>query len=633
MVRIKTPLDMLTSTVALLGLLPVMPFLDKPLLILALAALAAGLWCDRRQHYPLPGWILTLAAIAGILIYTLQVTRSDVATPVVHALTVLLIVRLLSAKQARDYLQIFVLGLFILAGSSLLSLDINFIVYLVLMVFAVMIGLVLLTVFVTDRRLVLPRRDLMKTLRVAMVLPLVSLLLMLVFFAILPRTRHPLWNFLNPTSKATAGLSEVVQPGAFAQLSNVKALAFRAEVEELAPEQLYWRALVLNQPQGSQWVRVDPPREGPVRNMGGQPVRLTIYPEPRQERYLVTLERPAMVSGIRHLQTDDQVFFARSALDHRYRLEVTSQPDASLEVIGKVPRAFYLTPPAAVSPRVREVAAQLTAQNPDVAARRRALADWFRNQQLVYAQDDLPGNRDPVDAFLFDKKRGYCEYFASSYATLARLAGIPARLVGGYLGGDYNNLGGYYLVTEDMAHVWVEVLTEENRWLRVDPSQWAQNSDTVLFNRQAGGLGTLQRLADAFNYYWIQQIVIYDLGRQMEMLRGAGEKLHELRPGSLVPAALRWLAALGLLGGSFWWYQNRARPSREAKLIAALRSRMERRFGPAAAEPQFGLTELARRCNSRACREFADIYQAAVFRDRRLTNTEVARLKEILKEI
>ncbi|MCK4536624.1 MAG: DUF3488 domain-containing protein, partial [Desulfuromonadales bacterium] len=517
--------------------------------------------------------------------------------------------------------------------SSLLSLDIGFIIYLVLMIFAVTIGLVLLTVFVTDHRLVLPRQDLMKTVRVALILPLVSLLLMLVFFTILPRTRHPLWNFLNPVSKATAGLSEVVQPGAFAQLSTVKQLAFRAEVQELPADQRYWRALILNQPLGNQWIRVEPPREGPVRIEGGHPIRLTIYPEPRQERYLITLDRPTLVSGIRHRQAEDQIFFARSALDHRYSIEVTAQPGAALRSIGKLPRPFYLTLPEAISQRVRNVAVEITSQNPDTASRLASLADFFRSQELVYAQDDLPGGKDPIDDFLFGKKRGYCEFFASSYITLARLLDIPARLVGGYLGGDYNGLGGYYLVTEDMAHVWVEVLTDENRWVRIDPSQWAQNAETALFNRQTTGLGTLQRLTDAFNYYWIQTVVIFDLGRQIRVFHGAREQLRELRPGRISPTTWSCMAALGLAGGGAWWYRRRPRLSVEARLIGDLRTRLGCRYGPEAASHQFGLTELAERLDNKSCREFARIYQAAVFRDRRLTKAEVGRLRELLKEI
>ena len=107
---------------------------------------------------------------------------------------------------------------------------------------------------------------------------------------------------------------------------------------------------------------------------------------------------------------------------------------------------------------------------------------------------------------------------ASSYATLARLAGIPSRLVGGYYGGDYNVLGGYYLVHDDTAHVWVEVLDDDGNWQRVDPSQWAVNAGETLRATRGGGLSRWQQFNDALNYQWLQLVVIFDLGRQLELL-------------------------------------------------------------------------------------------------------------------
>ncbi len=632
MVRIDTLLSLLASGIALFGLLPVIPYLDRPLLLLGLAAVVIGPWSDRRGRHLLGRLPATLFAIAGLSFYALQalqITRDEIATPVVHALVVLLIVRLLSPKESRDYLQIFVLGLFVLAGSSLLNLSIVFIIDLVLLIFAVTIGLVLLTVYVTDPALALPRQELFKTLRVALILPVVSLLLMLIFFTILPRTRHPLWNFLNPAAQATAGLSEVVQPGAFARMSSVTRLAFRAETGSLPPEELYWRVLVLNQPQGNRWHRVDPPDTGSSRLEGGQLVQVTLYPEPRQDRSLISLDRTMQLSGIRHRQTADHMFMARSALTHRYSIEVTARLGAALHQLDPVSRSFYLTLPDQISPRVRAVAAQIVAQHPDLDTRRRALADFFRNQDLAYAETDLAGGDDPVDDFLFDKQRGYCEFFASSYVTLARLAGIPARLVGGYLGGEYNALGGYYLVSEDKAHVWVEVLTANNRWVRVDPSLWANNASTALANPQPTTWQQLQRVADTFNYYWIQSVVIFDLQRQIRIFHSAGNQLRDLNPRKLPPVFWVVLAGAGLLGGSLWAVSRRTRLSPEARLIAQLR----RRLGPDAAPEHLGLNELAEQTNSAAVRRFAQIYQGAIFRDRRLTPDEIAQLKALLKEI
>ncbi|TLM60946.1 MAG: DUF3488 domain-containing protein [Deltaproteobacteria bacterium] len=513
MIAVKTLLDALTAVAAVLCLVPVAPFLDRPVLLLAMAAVAGGLWCDRRGRYPLPPLPATVLALLGVAYYAARISRAEVAAPVVHALVVLLCVRLLTVKQGRDYLQVFVLALFILAGSSLLTLEIGFIVYLVLLVFTVTVSLVLLTVFVTDPRLALPRRDFWRLMKVALILPAASLVLMLVFFVILPRTGQPLWDFLNPAHRAVAGLAESLDPGAFARLGDVGALAFRAEGPELPVEERYWRAVVMNQPEEGRWVRAEPSAEGPARPAGGRPVELTVYPEPRSDRYLVTLDRPLQVRGVRSQPAPDLVFRIPASRGQRFRYTVLAAPGAVLPGRGGAAGDFYLIVPERVSPRVAEAAARIRAVGADRTAQLAALADFFRTRQLTYGRDDLPGGPDPVDAFLFDKRRGHCEFFAAAYITLARLAGVPARLVGGYYGGEYNALGGYYLVTDEAAHVWVEVLDGDSVWQRIDPSQWARNAGTALGTGRAAGLNAWQRLTDTLNYHWVQLVVVFDLGQ------------------------------------------------------------------------------------------------------------------------
>jgi transglutaminase-like putative cysteine protease len=633
MVRIKRLLDLLSGVVALLSMGPVLAYLDRPLLPVALLAIPAGYWCDRREHYPLPSWLATLAALCGMTFYALQITRAEVAIPVVHAMLVLLIVRLLTPKAGRDYLQIFVLALFILAGSSLIHLEISFVLYLVLLVFGVTLGLVILTVYVADQKLAMSRQDLVKLVKVGLVIPAVSLLLMMLFFVVLPRTRHPLWNFLNPSAKGEVGLAETVQPGSFAKISGTRELAFRAEGPELAPEDRYWRALVLNQSKEGRWVRSEPPAERSPRIEGPASVTFMIYPEPRTDRYLMTLDRPTQVTGVRHEQTVDQMYIARSALDHRFRFEVRASPGARLRVAGLVDHDFYLQPPAVVSPRMRQVSAGIRDGSSDVTLRINALAEFFRNQELSYAEDDLPTGPDPIDAFLFAKKRGYCEFFASAYITLARLAGIPARLVGGYYGGDYNPMGGYYLVTEETAHVWVEVLAGDNRWQRIDPSQWAINAAATLGSRDRGQLSALRQLVDSLNYHWVQAVVVFDLEQQMSLFREAGDRLSNLRslraPDGWWKVAVGVLVCAALVTGTL----SLRRKSKEARLLEALRSRLSKRYGHEVLVPGSGLAEIAEQLDNEECRQFARIYYGAVFRDRVLTAQEVALLKDLLRRI
>lgn len=632
MVKIRTLLDGLSSGIALLGIAPVFVFLDRPLAACALLALLAGVWCDRQSRFFLPNRLAIPVALAALAYYAPQMTREDVATPVVHLLVVLLAVRLLQPKQGREYLQIFVLALIILAGSSLINLEVSFIAYLVLLLFAVTIGLVMLTVHVTEPDLQLARHDLLRLLRVALLLPIASLLLMVLFFLILPRTQHPLWNFLNPKPVAQGGLSETVQPGSFARISAVRNLAFRAEAPEMAPEDLYWRALVLNRPQGEHWTRVEPPEASFGSLRGGRAVSLVIYPEPRNDPYLVTLDRPASLSGLRHQVAGDLTYRSRKRAEQRLRYAVVARPGAAQSVTAAFDPAFYLQVPE-VSPRVEALAAQIVAEYADPAARREALAELFRSRQLVYAEDDLPGGEDVIGQFLFDKRRGYCEFFASAYVTLARLAGIPARLVGGYLGGEYNPLGGYYLVTEDRAHVWAEVLTEERQWQRIDPSQWAINAEVALRQRHSLVPGRLQLLLDSLNYHWVQAVVVFDLARQVEFLRDVRKgfgRIHRPQFGGQPFLAMTLLLLL-FGGGGLWWRHRRL--TIEARLLQQLRKRVRRRYGAEAFPDSSGLSELAVRLQSPACREFARIYQAAVFSGRRLSRIEIDQLKRVLRQI
>lgn len=631
MVRIKRLLDILSGIVALLSMGPILGYLDPPLLLLALIAIPTSFWCDRRERYPLPVWLATLIALCGMAFYAVQVTRAEVAIPVVHAMVVLMVVRLLTPKQGRDYLQIFVLALFILAGASLINLEIAFILYLVLLVFGVTLGLVLLTVHVTDQKLLMSHRDLKKLVKVGLLLPAVSLVLMLVFFVVLPRTQHPLWNFLNPSSTGEVGLAETVQPGSFTRISANKALAFRAEGPELAPEDRYWRALVLNQPQAGQWVRSEPPKTGGSRVNGPAPLTFVIYPEPRRDRYLMTLDRPLLIDGVRNDQTVDQMFIARSAIDHRFRYEVRASPGAHLKMSADVNRDFYLRPPAETSVRMRELAAAILTQGEDVTVRVAALADFFRNQGLSYAEDDLPSGADAIDSFLFDKKRGYCEFFASAYITLARLADIPARLVGGYYGGDYNPMGGYYLVGEETAHVWVEILAADNSWQRIDPSQWAINAETTLGNRDRQGLNALRQLVDSLNYYWVQAVVVFDLKQQISIFRETGTRLRSLgsvqAPQDLGKIFVVLLVGMALVAGAL---ALRRKP-KEVRLLNEFRTRLRRRYGDDVLQPGSGLAEIGEQLDSEICREFARVYYGALFRDRRLTTQEFQQLKNLLK--
>jgi protein-glutamine gamma-glutamyltransferase len=629
MVKIATPLKLLGYAVCLLAVAPVYSYLDRPVQIVFPIALALGVFFDRRPRSPLKGWMATLAAILFFVFYALQLSRANVVGPVVNLLVLLLAVRLLTGKAARHYLQIFILALFALAGFSLLSLSPVFLLYLVLLVLCITVGLVLLSFFAIDAQMVLKRREFVQVLRTALLLPAASLLLMLFFFVILPRTQHPLWHFLQPPpAEAAAGFSEEVQPGSVAAISSVREVAFRAEGEWLPEGERYWRAIVLNTPRGASWVRMRPPPGEQERISGGRPIALTIYPEPKQQSFLPVLDPPRQLDGIRVAMSSDLVFDLAQGLNRRIRYQGWSMSAGHHEA-DRVDREFYLhTPP--LSPRLRAVAQELAAQGQSEQHRLELLEGFFLRQGLWYATDDLPGGADPIDAFLFDKKRGYCEFFASSFALLLREMGVPARLVGGYLGGEYNAFGGYYLVGEESAHVWVEVLIG-GFWQRHDPTRLALNASAAAFpGRRLGSAGSV---FDAISYYWNRTVINFDLAQQLELLRTPRLHFTGLRSTfdaqALGRMALWLLAPMALLTLGAIFYRRRRSPQQQ--LLRGLLRRVQRRYrGPL--PPAIGLHQLAGRIDDERCWRFVELYGGAVYRDRPLTDEEVRQLRELLRD-
>jgi protein-glutamine gamma-glutamyltransferase len=401
MVKIATPLNFLGYAVYLLAVAPVFPYLDRPVQILAPLALVVGIACDRRPRSPVKGWMATLLGILLFTFYALQLSRANVIGPAINLLVLLLSIRLLTGKAARHYLQIFVLALFTLAAFSLLSLSPVFLVYLVLLVLCITVGLVLLSYYAIDAQMAVTRREFVQVVRTALVLPAASLLLMLLFFVILPRTQHPLWHFLQPPpAEAAIGFSEEVRPGSVAAISSVREVAFRAEGEWLPEEERYWRAIVLNTPRGANWVRERPPDAERESLSGGRSVVLTIYPEPKQQSFLPMLDPPRQLDGVRVEMSSDLTLGLNQGLSRRIRYQGRSILGGQHEA-RTVDRDFYLQRPE-LSPRLRSAAAELNALGRDDAHKLVLLEGFFLRQGLWYATDDLAGGPDPIDAFLFD---------------------------------------------------------------------------------------------------------------------------------------------------------------------------------------------------------------------------------------
>jgi transglutaminase-like putative cysteine protease len=184
------------------------------------------------------------------------------------------------------------------------------------------------------------------------------------------------------------------------------------------------------------------------------------------------------------------------------------------ELIDDDQMANYLTVPRSLSPKVGELARQLTEGMTTPMNKAIAIMEWLRKTH-TYTTDLKrdPSVADPLEDFLFHETAGHCEYFASATAVLLRLAGVPSRYINGFLGGEWNDLGKYLVVRDNRAHSWAEVYAGAAGWVRVDATPAAAVTSHM---------GRLRQLIDSVEFYWSRWIIDYDVSRQVEIAKRIG---------------------------------------------------------------------------------------------------------------
>ena len=632
MISLSTILSLLVYGVALSGLLPLAPHLERLPLAVALVSFCWGIVADRRAAW-LNGRIATVLAIAGSTWYLLQINRQNLAAPMVSIAVMLLAVRFVTAKSHRNYLQIMALALFCLAASSLYGLSPFFLGFLLVQLLLVTVALVFLTFYHRDPRFTLRRNDLGPLLKTALAIPFATVPLMVFFFFILPRTQFPLWDFLARGGSERAGISDSLQPGDKSSISTGGGVVFRAAMDRLPPGQLYWRCMVLNSFDGRNWKRVPPPEEN-MLIMGSGLTTQTIFLEPGQTPFYPGLDVPMQLETIRGTRTADSLFhpYYRGGTRLKYRMKSALDVPSRMRAKSNIDRGFYTALPPDIPARLAQTGQSLAVGRASDRLKVDRLEKLFLASRLKYSATGLPTGDGAMEDFLFKSKKGHCELFASTFALLLRLAGVPSRLVGGYLGGEYSDLGGYYLVTAGRAHIWVEAWLDGLGWVRIDPSRLTETFGTV---NEAGGKSLQSRFAvylDAFNFYWNSAVINYDLERQVTLATSAATNLKQLSLPHLSRGALLRLAALVAVIAGIVLLVRRKPLSGEEKIMARFRRLLRRRYGVEIL-PGCGLQSTVAPLHEPELDRFVEIYSATVYRDCSLSDGELRELKGILTEL
>ncbi|MAD43916.1 MAG: transglutaminase [Oceanospirillaceae bacterium] len=380
---------------------------------------------------------------------------------------------------------------------------------------------------------------------------IVSMPLMLVFYLLFPRMA-PLWTFKLHSGEARTGLSDNMAPGDFSELSQSADVAFRVSFgsDEPPPRHtLYWRALVLNLYDGRRWTEAQRHADnlwvgdqGLQQFRQGDSVSYEIIQEATQKRWLYGLKYPIPVEKGAGLTVNGVVEFREPVYSRmRYRMESYPETSWNQYFLDNYEKNVSLQLPRHSNPEARLLAQRLKMRYPETDKFVAAVLDYFRQQPFHYTLRPPPLGENDIDQFLLQTRRGFCEHYAGAFVFLARAAGVPARVVTGYQGGEWNKEDRFLTLRQYDAHAWAEVWEEKKGWVRVDPTavvaperiesgleqavaeegSFLEDSGfSVQKYKDISWLNKLRLQLDSAEYYWQRWVLSYDQDTQKGFLNG-----------------------------------------------------------------------------------------------------------------
>lgn len=535
--RLPIPRRLLSALLLLLGglMAPHAANLSPAILGFFYTAAAWRLLALLRPHW-MPGrWTLLFLMVAALALVVFTTGLYDGRLAGTALLVVMLGLKLLELRARRDIHVTVFLGYFLVFTQFLYNQSLWLAVYLFL-------GVLALTVIQVSLNRV--HVGLRTQLRNSAAMLAGALPLALVVFLLFPRLQAPLWAINTPSS--VTGISGEMTLGNIGRLSQSNDTAFRVQFfsSPPPPAQRYWRGPVLWQTDGRRWsAGLRPIRSGTDGGNLPQPVDYEVTLEPTGEYWLFGLDVVTRVPPGAQLNRNFALV-ADQRVTKRVTYRAASDPDFLIRELSAHEHRLGLQLPDRISPRVTALVASWQAQTDPRQPLQlvdKALA-YFRVQPFVYTLQ--PGTleaEDPIEQFLFETRRGFCEHYAASFALMMRIAGIPARVVVGYQGGEKNPHAEHWVIRQSDAHAWVEVWSGPRGWQRVDPTAavaperieqaintaLSRDSERVMFRADGEGLlGGMWRnavwLADAVDLGWHRWVVGFSAEHQSSLLEMFG---------------------------------------------------------------------------------------------------------------
>jgi transglutaminase-like putative cysteine protease len=546
----------------------------------AFLACAAWRWQIERKRWRLPpAWLrIVLSLIFFIGVMASYNTISGVG-PGSALLTVMAALKLLETKRRRDQFVLLFISIFLIMSSLLREQYIWSLPYL--------LAGVVLTMTAWLRMSNSSRVSVGESLNTAVRLLLYAVPLTTAMWIFFPRIATPFWAVPIDTSSASSGLSDNMSPGDISSLSLSNAVAFRVKFEGAVPppHQRYWRGLVLREFNGRSWKGRNEasPGSGARREIEylGDPIRYQITMEATRQQWVFALDVPYEWDLDNTFMGRQQQLARVLPIDQRIAYNVVSHPNFRLNAeLSDFARSFYTDLPPNGNQRTLELARQMRGEAPGDEAFITNVLDKFNKEEYFYTLEPPLLGSNPVDRFLFDTRRGFCEHYASAFAFMMRAVGIPSRVVLGYQGGEMNPMGAYMIVRQADAHAWTEVWLPNRGWYRIDPTaavapeRIESGRSGAMFDGIAASWGLsapselLYRLTltwDVLNAKWNAWILGYGPDNQNKFMKWLGMDEPDWRQMMLTLVAI--VTVMILIISILLWLRYRPPPKDEAAIL------------------------------------------------------------------
>jgi len=510
-----------------------------------LALLFRGFQLLTHREFAIPESVTNYLTLIYITVYFADyflVSRSFL-TATVHLVLFLIVVRLFSQQRPRDHYFLATLSFAMVLGAAVLTVDSVFLFSFAIFLLVAVITFILMEMRhsvaedhtrAQDPRESAPYRQFGYALLASA--PTFMLLILAggsIIFFVLPRVSSRYLTAYSASNDLAIGFSDRVTLGRIGQIQQSTAVVMHIQIknDDLGMYDLKWRGVALSTFNGQVWSNPSAQTNLPGSGEGTysllasshdaalpatvRSLHYRVLMEPIGTNVFFLTERPQKIQGnYRHVSTDDGGAVYNLDLDHPIGLyEADSElpdPDQSdLHLAGNtVPQGFdqYLRLPD-LDLRISRLAEEVTASAPSNFEKAQALENYLRSRYGYTLELPSTSPRDPLAYFLFERKAGHCEYFASAMAVMLRTIGIPSRIITGFRTGEFNDLSGEYVVRASNAHAWVEAYFPGYGWISFDPTPGG-----ALATRS--GWSHLLLYFDVASSFWREWVVNYDVGHQ-----------------------------------------------------------------------------------------------------------------------